>query len=72
MGTITAALVGCAGMLVSGDFVWLRSEIVPRLDRMGERIDRMEIRLPAIERHLDRMDIRLAAVEGEQEAAASG
>lgn len=64
------ALVGVIGMLVSGGFVRLRSEIVPRPDRKDESIDRMEIRLTAIERRLDRMDIRLAGVECEQEAAA--
>ncbi len=49
MDAITAALIGLAGMLITGGFVWLRSEIVPRLDRMegllrsqGERIARLE------------------------------
>ena len=49
MDVITAALVGLAGVLITGGFVWLRSEIVPRLDRMegllrsqGERIARLE------------------------------
>ena len=49
MDAITAALVGLAGMLITGGFVWLRSEIVPRLDRMegllrsqGERITHLE------------------------------
>lgn len=49
MDAITAALIGVAGMLITGGFVWLRSEIVPRLDRMegllrsqGERFARLE------------------------------
>lgn len=63
MDAITAALIGVIGMLVSGGFLWLRSEIVPRLDRMDERIDRIEIRLTAVERHLDRMDERLDRME---------
>ena len=63
MDAITAALIGVLGILVSGGFLWLRSEIVPRLDRMDERIDRIEIRLTAVERHLDRMDERLDRVE---------
>ena len=55
MDAITAALVGLTGMLVTGGFVWLRSEIVPRLDRMegllrsqGERIARLEGRDDAL------------------------
>ena len=55
MDAITAALVGLAGMLITGGFVWLRSEIVPRLDRMegllrsqGERIARPEGRDDAL------------------------
>ncbi len=55
MDAITAALVGLAGMLITGGFVWLRSEIVPRLDRMegllrsqGERIARLEGRDDAL------------------------
>ena len=63
MDAITAALIGVIGILVSGGFLWLRSEIVPRLDRMDERIDRIEIRLTAVERHLDRMDERLDRME---------
>ena len=63
MDAITAALIGVLGILVSGGFLWLRSEIVPRLDRMDERIDRIEIRLTAVERHLDRMDERLDRME---------
>ena len=64
MDAITAALVGVIGVLISGGFVWLRSEIIPRLDRVDERLDRMEIRLTAVEGRLDRMEIRLTAVEG--------
>ena len=63
MDAVTAALIGVIGILVSGGFLWLRSEIVPRLDRMDERIDRIEIRLTAVERHLDRMDERLDRME---------
>ena len=63
MDAITAALIGVIGILVSGGFLWLRSEIVPRLVRMDERIDRIEIRLTAVERHLDRMDERLDRME---------
>lgn len=55
MDAITAALVGLAGMLITGGFVWLRSEIAPRLDRMegllrsqGERIARLEGRDDAL------------------------
>lgn len=55
MDAITAALVGLAGILITGGFVWLRSEIVPRLDRMegllrsqGERIARLEGRDDAL------------------------
>ena len=55
MDAATAALVGLAGMLICGGFVWLRSEIVPRLDRMdgllrsqGERIARLEGRDDAL------------------------
>ncbi len=55
MDAITAALVGLAGMLITGGFVWLRSEIVPRLDRMegllrsqGERIAHLEGRDDAL------------------------
>ena len=36
MDAIIAALIGVVGVLVSGGFVWLRSEIIPRLDRMEE------------------------------------
>ena len=79
MDAITAALIGVIGMLVSGGFLWLRSEIVPRLDRMDERIGRIEIRFTAVERRLDRMDERLGrteirptAVEGQQEAVGGG
>lgn len=55
MDAIIASLVGLAGMLITGGFVWLRSEIVPRLDRMeellrsqGERIARLEGRDDAL------------------------
>lgn len=50
MDAITAALIGVIGMLVSGGFVWLRSEIIPRLDRMDERFNQTEIRPAAVER----------------------
>ncbi len=55
MDAITAALAGLAGMLITGGFVWLRSEIVPRLDRMegllrsqGERIAHLKGRDDAL------------------------
>lgn len=55
MDAITAATVGFSGMLIAGGFVWLRSEIVPRLDRMekllrsqGERIAHPEGRDDAL------------------------
>ena len=55
MDAIIAALIGVVGMLISGGFVWLRSEMVERLDRMegllrsqGERIARLEGRDDAL------------------------
>lgn len=55
MDAIIAALIGVVGMLISGGFVWLRSEMVERLDRMegllrsqGERIARLEGREEAV------------------------
>ena len=65
MDAIVAALVGVIGMLVSGGFVWLRSEIVPRLDRMDERLD-------SISDLLRSQGERIARVEGREEAAAAG
>lgn len=58
MDAITAALVGFAGMLITGGFVWLRSEIVPRLDRMEEL--------------LRSQGQRIAHLEGREEAVAGG
>ena len=63
MDAIVAALVGVIGMLVSGGFVWLRSEIVPRLDRMDERLD-------SISDLLRSQGERIARIEGREEAAA--
>ena len=55
MDAIIAALIGVVGMLISGGFVWLRSEMVERLDRMegllrsqGDRIARLEGREEAV------------------------
>ncbi|MCE2524696.1 MAG: hypothetical protein J4F99_01740 [Acidimicrobiia bacterium] len=51
MDATSAALIGVVGMLVCGSLVWLRSEIIPRLDRMegllrsqGERTAHPEAR----------------------------
>ena len=63
MDAIVAALVGVIGMLVSGGFVWLRSEIVPRLDRMDERLD-------SISDLLRSQGERIARIEGREQAAA--
>ena len=55
MDAIIAALIGVVGMLISGGFLWLRSEMVERFDRMegllrsqGERIARLEGRDDAL------------------------
>lgn len=58
MDAVTAALVGLAGMLITGGFVWLRSEIVPRLDRMEELLRSQRE--------------RIARLEGRDEAVAGG
>lgn len=65
MEAVTATLIGIIGMLVSGGFVWLRSEIVPRLDRMDERLDRME-GLQRSQRE------RIAHLEGRDDALSGG
>ena len=58
MDAITAALAGLAGMLITGGFVWLRSEIVPRLDRM-EGLLRSQVE-------------RIAHLEGRDDALSGG
>ncbi|MCY3951230.1 MAG: hypothetical protein OXG69_01630 [bacterium] len=55
MDAIVAALIGLVGMLITGGFVWLRSEIIPRLDRIEGRLDRMNERS---DERFDRVDER--------------
>ena len=69
MDAITAALIG---VLVAGGFVWLRSEIVPRLDRMDQRFDRMDERFDHMDELLRSQGERIARVEGREEAVAGG
>ncbi|MDE0194196.1 MAG: hypothetical protein OXP08_01475 [bacterium] len=76
MDAIVAALIGLVGMLIAGGFVWLRSEIVPRLDRIEGRLDRMNERMD--ERFDDVSNLmrsqgeRIARVEGREEAVTGG
>ena len=79
MDAITAALIGVIGVLVAGGFVWLRSEIIPRFDRMDQRFDRMDQRFDRMDQRFDHMDEllrsqgeRIARVEGREEAVAGG
>ena len=72
MDAITAALIGVIGVLVAGGFVWLRSEIVPRLDRMDQRFDRMDERFDHMDELLRSQGERIARVEGREEAVAGG
>ena len=59
MDAIVAALIGLVGMLITGGFVWLRSEIIPRLDRIEGRLDRMNERS---DERFDRVDERFDGV----------
>jgi len=76
MDAIVAALIGLVGMLIAGGFVWLRSEIVPRLDRIEGRLDRMNDRMN--ERFDDVSNLmrsqgeRIARAEGREEAVTGG
>jgi len=83
MDAIVAALIGLVGMLIAGGFVWLRSEIVPRLDRiegrldrmnerMDERFDRMNERFDDVSNLMRSQGERIARVEGREEAVTGG
>ncbi|MCY4104584.1 MAG: hypothetical protein OXG55_15200 [bacterium] len=66
MDAIVAALIGLVGMLITGGFVWLRSEIIPRLDRIEGRLDRMnersDERFDRVDERFDRVDERFDGV----------
>ena len=65
MDAIVAALIGVVGMLISGGFLWLRSEIVRLRDSMDERFDEVSDLLRS-------QGERIARVEGREEAVAGG
>ena len=79
MDAIIAALIGVVGMLISGGFLWLRSEIVLLRNRMDERFADIDERFVNIDKRFDGIEesIRLqgehiARLEGREEAIAGG
>lgn len=72
MDAIIAALIGVIGMLISGGFVWLRSEIVLLRDRMDERFAGIDQRFDGIEESIRAQGEQIARLEGREEAVAGG
>ena len=79
MDAIIAALIGVVGMLISGGFLWLRSEIVLLRNRMDERfaeIDKRFVdfgkRFDGIEGSIRAQGEQIARLEGREEAVAGG
>ena len=63
MDAIIASLIGVVGMLISGGFLWLRSEIVLLRNRMDERFAAIDKRFAAIDKRFIDIDERFAAID---------
>ena len=63
MDAIIAALIGVVGMLISGGFLWLRSEIVLLRNRMDERFADIDVRFADIDKRFADIDKRFADID---------
>ena len=72
MDAIVTALIGVVGMLISGGFLWLRSEIVLLRNRMDERFADIDKRFDGIEESIRTQGEQIARLEGREEAIAGG